>query len=56
MLDFYQEKYSTDDVVSVVYGLSYFEDAEEDAMPEMLQSTTWLDVKREISKWVANYR
>ena len=56
MLDLYQQKYSTDDVVSVIYGLSYFEDAEEDAMPEMLQPTNWLDVKREVSSWVVNYR
>ena len=56
MLDLYQEKYSTEDVVSVMYGLSYFEDAEEDAMPEMLQPTAWLVVKREISSWVANFR
>jgi len=56
MLDLYQQKYSTDDVVSVIYGLSYFEDAEEDAMPEMLQPTNWLDVKREVSSWVVHYR
>ena len=56
MLDLYQQKYSTDDVVSVIYGLSYFEDAEEDAMPEMLQPTNWLEVKREVYSWVANYR
>ena len=56
MLDLYQQKYGTDDVVSVIYGLSYFEDAEEDAMPEMLQPTNWLAVKREVSSWVANYR
>ncbi len=56
MLDLYQQKYSTDDVVSVIYGLSYFEDAEEDAMPEMLQPTNWLDVKRDVSSWVLNYR
>jgi hypothetical protein len=56
MLDLYREKYNTDEVVSVVYGLSYFEDAEEDLMPEMLRHVSWVDIKREVSAWVANYR
>lgn len=56
MLDQYREKYGTEDIVAVIYGLSYFEDAEEEEMPEMLQPTSWPDVKREVSGWVADYR
>jgi hypothetical protein len=55
MLDLYQEKYNTDDVASVVYGLSYFQDAEEDEAPEMLHSISWIEVKREVANWVARF-
>ena len=36
-------------------GLTYFDDAEDDPMPEMLEPTTWKDVKREIEVKVREF-
>jgi hypothetical protein len=55
MLDLYRAKYATDDVASVMMGLSYFDDAEEEDMPEMLWDLDWQDVKRAMERWVVGY-
>jgi len=52
MLDFYQAKFSTQDVVHVLYGLSFFDDAEKERMPEMLWDVEWKGIKRTIQGWV----
>jgi Nucleotidyl transferase AbiEii toxin, Type IV TA system len=56
MLRLYCEKYETAEVATVIYALSYFDDAEQDPMPEMLLGISWPEVKEEVSSWVADYR
>ena len=52
MLDFYQKKFSIRDIGSVLYGLVYFDDAENERMPRMLWDVTWRDIKKTIIQWV----
>ena len=47
MLSFYREKFSVSDLSFPLRGLMYFDDAEEDPMPEMLDGNlTWDNVKK----------
>ena len=41
MLDSYRQKYSTREIGHVLAALSYFDDAEREPMPEMLQKESW---------------
>ncbi len=52
MLNFYQKKYGIKDVGSVLYGLVYFDDAEEEKMPRMLWNVRWNEIKKTILGWV----
>jgi hypothetical protein len=52
MLAFYRRKYATEDVAHVLYGLSWFDDAEQEAMPAMLRPTRWDAVKDDMRGWV----
>lgn len=52
MLGFYQKKFSIRDIGSVLYGLTYFDDAESERMPRMLWDVTWRDIKKTILGWV----
>jgi len=52
MLECYQRKFSVDDVSRVLYGLCYFEDADQEPMPAMLRPADWDQVKRTIGGWV----
>lgn len=52
MLELYRERFQTRDVGHVVFSLTYFEDAEDEAMPEMLWELAWDEVKRTIQEWV----
>jgi nucleotidyltransferase AbiEii toxin of type IV toxin-antitoxin system len=52
MLGFYQRKFSIRDIGSVLYGLVYFDDAENERMPRMLWDVTWRDIKKTIIEWV----
>ena len=52
MLELYQRKYSTDDVLHVLIGLTYFDDADEQPMPRMIWGVSWDEVKRNVSDWV----
>ncbi|MEW6403310.1 MAG: hypothetical protein AB1649_16055 [Chloroflexota bacterium] len=54
MLQLYQTKFSIQDVSHVLYGLTYFDDAESERMPRMLWNVKWADIKKTIQKWVAN--
>ncbi len=45
MLGLYRKKYSIDDISHVLYGLSYFDDADREAMPVMLWDVRWETVK-----------
>lgn len=55
MLSCYATKFSTDDVSSVLYSLTYFDDAEEERMPVMLSGTKWSVVKADLTRWVREY-
>lgn len=51
LLDLYRRKYQREDFVHLLYALVYFEDAERESMPEMLNDTNWEAVKRDMLKW-----
>ena len=49
MLSFYKEKFSVSELSFPLRGLMYFDDAEEDPMPEMFDGNlTWENVKKKI--------
>ena len=52
MLRFYQKKFGIQDIGSVLYGLVYFDDAEDERMPRMLWNVKWRDIKKTILDWV----
>lgn len=52
MLEFYREKFSVQDISPVLYGLTYFDDAENERMPKMLWQVKWADIKKTIQAWV----
>jgi hypothetical protein len=52
MLGFYQKKFGIRDIGSVLYGLVYFDDAENERMPRMLWNINWRDIKKTILEWV----
>ena len=52
MLSFYQRKYSVKDISHVLYGLSYFDDAEREISPKLLLDTEWKIVKKSIRELV----
>ncbi len=52
MLSLFRQKYRVDDVSRVLYGLSYFEDAEAEPMPQVLVDLDWNEVKATIKQWV----
>jgi predicted nucleotidyltransferase component of viral defense system len=52
MLEFYRTKFGIRDIGHVLYGLSFFDDAEKERMPEMLWDIEWKGIKRTIQGWV----
>lgn len=48
----YKQKYSASDVAHVLYGLTYFDDAEKEPMPQMLSSIEWPAMRQAIQGWV----
>ncbi len=52
MLELYREKYEPEDMGHVVMSLSYFDDAEQDHMPEMIWDVSWDEIRRTIESWV----
>lgn len=52
MLQLYKRKFSVSDISSVLYGLSFFDDAEEERMPKMLIDVNWKTIRRTIQDWV----
>lgn len=55
ILQFYLDRYSYDDTFAVLRSIIYFEDAEEDPDPEIIEKTTWDTVKSNITKSFDNY-
>jgi hypothetical protein len=52
LLDLYRRKYGASDVTHVLYGLSYFDDAEREKMPHMLRPVEWTTVKDDVRAWI----
>jgi len=52
MLDLYRRKFNIPDVSHVLYGLVYFDDAENERMPKMLWDVRWTEIKKTIQGWV----
>ncbi|MFA5205110.1 MAG: nucleotidyl transferase AbiEii/AbiGii toxin family protein [Lentisphaeria bacterium] len=52
MLAFYRRKYADASLFLVMKSLTYFDDAEEDPMPNMLKPCDWDDAKRRIIRAV----
>ncbi len=55
MFELYQRKFSVSEFSFALRGLTYFDDAEEDPMPEMLIPVTWENVKRKIESHVREF-
>lgn len=54
MLDFHQRKFPDVSAFMVLKSLSYFADAENDPMPNMLQIVSWDEVKRRITNCLSD--
>ena len=55
LLDFYQKKYPNYSFFRALLSLTYFDDAESQAMPKMFISQTWAEMKSYISNKVKGY-
>lgn len=55
MIDFYRQKYSDSQLFTTLKSLTYFEDAENDPMPKMIQPVDWETVKSTICSKVSEY-
>ena len=56
MFDLYKKKFSVSELSFPLRGLMYFDDAEEDPMPEMLgNSLTWENVKKKVIATTREY-
>jgi len=52
LLELYRNKFSVTDIGPVIYGLAYFDDAESERDPVVLEKVNWEKVKQAIVKWV----
>jgi hypothetical protein len=52
MFELYQKKYSIQDTAHLLYGLSFFDDADKERMPKMYWDVDWRTVKKTIQGWV----
>jgi hypothetical protein len=52
LVQLYRRKYLTDDVGHVLVGLTYFDDADAEPSPTMLQEMPWDEIKRRFALWV----
>ena len=55
MFDLYRSKFSVSEYSFALRGLTYFNDAEDDPMPEMLVPVTWKEVKHKIESNVREF-
>jgi len=55
LLTFYQTRYPYDDAFTVMRALVYFDDAENEPDPVMIEKTSWEKVKTKIEKAFKNY-
>jgi len=52
MLAFYRDRYDVRDIGHILYGLSYFDEAEKERMPFMIWDVDWKEVRKTIQGWV----
>lgn len=52
MLGYYRRKFEVRDMGHVLFALTYFDDAEREAMPEMLWDVDWDDIRSALEDWV----
>jgi len=52
MINFYMRKYADGSLFMLLKSLHYFEDAEKEEMPQMIQSVTWETIKTHIASEV----
>jgi len=52
LLRLYRRKFKVKDISPVLYGLSYFDDAESEPMPRLLLKVQWKTIKKTIQNWV----
>lgn len=52
LIDAYKRKYSTENISNVLYGLSYFDTADQERSPRLLWDLNWRTVKSTIQSWV----
>jgi hypothetical protein len=52
LLKLYQQKFDITDISPVLYGLAYFDDAEREPEPALIQIIQWQQVKKEILQWL----
>ena len=55
MFELYKTKFSVSEFAFALRGLTYFDDAEDDPMPEMLLPMTWSEVKQKIESAVRDF-
>lgn len=51
IIPLYQEKFGIRDIGHLLYSLSYFEDAEQESMPEMIWDLDWPTIKSSLQDW-----
>lgn len=56
LLQFYSQKYSNHSIFRALLSLTYFDDAENEAMPKMFISDTWDDIMSHITDSVKKYQ
>ena len=56
IIDFYMQKYPDYSLFQALLSLTYFDDAESQAMPVMLVADTWEDMKEKIREEVRKYQ
>lgn len=56
ILELYQQKFSVVDIGPVLYGLVYFDDADEERDPLLLENIQWIQVKQAFRDWVKAIR
>jgi hypothetical protein len=55
MLTFYRRKYDVQDIGHILYGLSYFDQADKERMPSMIWDIDWKEIRKAIQSWVKAY-
>jgi hypothetical protein len=52
LLRLYQRKYSIDDTAHVLYGLAYFDEADQERLPKMRWNVDWRRIKKTLQGWL----